>query len=115
MVLVRVRGVRGRGAARTSSLHFLSDPQTREVSLLFDFLDTSGDGLIGPDELEAAIRTVCEPYFDRPLKEISLGMVLTPGPNMIYLISRSISQGRAAGMVWRPRQGRAPGGPEQGV
>jgi ubiquinone biosynthesis protein len=28
------------------------------------------------DELEAAIRTVCEPYFDRPLREISLGMVL---------------------------------------
>ncbi len=28
------------------------------------------------DELEAAIRTVCEPYFDRPLKEISLGMLL---------------------------------------
>ena len=28
------------------------------------------------DEFEAAIRTVCEPYFDRPLKEISLGMVL---------------------------------------
>jgi ubiquinone biosynthesis protein len=28
------------------------------------------------DELEAAIRTVCEPYFDRPLKEISLGLVL---------------------------------------
>ena len=28
------------------------------------------------DELESAIRTVCEPYFDRPLKEISLGMVL---------------------------------------
>ncbi len=28
------------------------------------------------DELEAAIRTVCEPYFDRPLKEISLGQVL---------------------------------------
>lgn len=26
--------------------------------------------------LEAAIRTVCEPYFDRPLAEISLGMVL---------------------------------------
>jgi ubiquinone biosynthesis protein len=26
--------------------------------------------------LEAAIRSVCEPYFDRPLKEISLGMVL---------------------------------------
>jgi ubiquinone biosynthesis protein len=28
------------------------------------------------DALEAAIRSVCEPYFDRPLKEISLGMVL---------------------------------------
>jgi ubiquinone biosynthesis protein len=28
------------------------------------------------DELEAAIRTVCEPYFDRPLKEISLGLLL---------------------------------------
>jgi len=28
------------------------------------------------DELESAIRAVCEPYFDRPLKEISLGMVL---------------------------------------
>lgn len=28
------------------------------------------------DELEAAIRAVCEPYFDRPLKEISLGIVL---------------------------------------
>jgi len=28
------------------------------------------------DELEAAIRSVCEPYFDRPLKQISLGMVL---------------------------------------
>ena len=28
------------------------------------------------DELEAAVRTVCEPYFDRPLKEISLGLLL---------------------------------------
>ena len=28
------------------------------------------------DELEAGIRAVCEPYFDRPLREISLGMVL---------------------------------------
>lgn len=28
------------------------------------------------DELEAAIRACCEPYFDRPLKEISLGLVL---------------------------------------
>jgi threonine/homoserine/homoserine lactone efflux protein len=30
---------------------------------------------------------------------ISLGLVLTPGPNMIYLISRSITQGPAAGLV----------------
>ncbi len=30
---------------------------------------------------------------------VSLGMVLTPGPNMIYLISRSITQGPAAGLV----------------
>lgn len=30
---------------------------------------------------------------------IALGMVLTPGPNMIYLISRSISQGRMAGLI----------------
>jgi ubiquinone biosynthesis protein len=28
------------------------------------------------DELESAIRSVCEPYFDRPLKELSLGLVL---------------------------------------
>jgi threonine/homoserine/homoserine lactone efflux protein len=30
---------------------------------------------------------------------VSFGLVLTPGPNMIYLISRSITQGSAAGMV----------------
>ncbi|NYF34622.1 LysE family translocator [Stenotrophomonas sp. JAI102] len=30
---------------------------------------------------------------------ISLGMVLTPGPNMLYLISRSICQGRTAGLI----------------
>jgi threonine/homoserine/homoserine lactone efflux protein len=30
---------------------------------------------------------------------ISLGMVLTPGPNMIYLISRSITQGWGAGLI----------------
>src|SRR5665647_690975 len=28
------------------------------------------------DELESAIRSVCEPYFDRPLKDFSLGIVL---------------------------------------
>jgi threonine/homoserine/homoserine lactone efflux protein len=30
---------------------------------------------------------------------IALGMVLTPGPNMAYLVSRSVCQGRAAGLV----------------
>lgn len=30
---------------------------------------------------------------------IALGMVLTPGPNMVYLISRSISQGPMAGLI----------------
>lgn len=30
---------------------------------------------------------------------ICLGMVLTPGPNMIYLVSRSICQGPIAGLV----------------
>jgi threonine/homoserine/homoserine lactone efflux protein len=30
---------------------------------------------------------------------VALGMVLTPGPNMMYLVSRSISQGRRAGLV----------------
>ena len=30
---------------------------------------------------------------------VAFGMVLTPGPNMIYLISHSIVQGRAAGLI----------------
>jgi threonine/homoserine/homoserine lactone efflux protein len=30
---------------------------------------------------------------------VALGLVLTPGPNMIYLVSRSITQGRRAGMI----------------
>ena len=30
---------------------------------------------------------------------VALGMVLTPGPNMAYLVSRSVCQGRAAGLV----------------
>ncbi|MER6025253.1 LysE family translocator [Streptomyces sp. NPDC001851] len=30
---------------------------------------------------------------------VALGMVLTPGPNMVYLVSRSITQGRRAGMI----------------
>jgi threonine/homoserine/homoserine lactone efflux protein len=30
---------------------------------------------------------------------VATGMVLTPGPNMIYLVSRSIAQGRRAGLL----------------
>ncbi|PBC66192.1 threonine/homoserine/homoserine lactone efflux protein [Streptomyces sp. TLI_235] len=30
---------------------------------------------------------------------VSFGMVMTPGPNMIYVVSRSVSQGRRAGMI----------------
>jgi threonine/homoserine/homoserine lactone efflux protein len=30
---------------------------------------------------------------------VALALVLTPGPNMVYLVSRSICQGRAAGLV----------------
>ncbi|MCD9145105.1 LysE family translocator [Streptomyces albireticuli] len=30
---------------------------------------------------------------------IALGLVLTPGPNMIYLVSRSVTQGKRAGLV----------------
>ncbi|GAA5065990.1 LysE family translocator [Nocardia callitridis] len=29
----------------------------------------------------------------------ALGMVLTPGPNMMYLVSRTVSQGRRAGLI----------------
>ncbi|GAA1879204.1 LysE family translocator [Actinomadura bangladeshensis] len=29
----------------------------------------------------------------------ALGLVLTPGPNMMYLVSRSVTQGRRAGLV----------------
>ncbi|MGO4306563.1 LysE family translocator [Cupriavidus sp. RAF12] len=30
---------------------------------------------------------------------VALGIALTPGPNMIYLVSRSICQGRVAGLI----------------
>ncbi len=30
---------------------------------------------------------------------IELGMVLIPGPNMLYLVSRSVTQGRRAGLI----------------
>ncbi|MGS2615754.1 LysE family translocator [Micromonospora sp. LZ34] len=30
---------------------------------------------------------------------VALGLVLTPGPNMVYLVSRSVAQGRRAGLI----------------
>ena len=30
---------------------------------------------------------------------VALAMVLTPGPNMAYLVSRSICQGKRAGLI----------------
>ena len=30
---------------------------------------------------------------------VALALVLTPGPNMMYLVSRSISQARIAGLI----------------
>lgn len=30
---------------------------------------------------------------------VAIGLVLTPGPNMIYLVSRTVAQGRSAGLV----------------
>jgi threonine/homoserine/homoserine lactone efflux protein len=30
---------------------------------------------------------------------VALGLVLTPGPNMMYLVSRTLSQGRKAGLI----------------
>ena len=43
--------------------------------------------------------TMPEPTSLAAFALVALGMVLTPGPNMIYLISRSISQGRGAGLI----------------
>ena len=39
------------------------------------------------DELEAAIRSVCEPIFDRPLKDISFGRLLT----RLFAVSRQFN------------------------
>ena len=35
---------------------------------------------------------------------VSFGIVLTPGPNMTYLISRSLMQGLAAQMAFETRR-----------
>jgi threonine/homoserine/homoserine lactone efflux protein len=38
-------------------------------------------------------------HAEAAMAVVALGLVLTPGPNMIYLVSRSITQGRRAGML----------------
>ncbi len=40
-----------------------------------------------------------EPNAVLGVVSVTLGMVLSPGPNMMYLVSRSISQGRRAGII----------------
>ncbi|MBX6381969.1 MAG: LysE family translocator [Microbispora sp.] len=40
-----------------------------------------------------------EPHAVLGVVSVALGMVLSPGPNMMYLVSRSIGQGRRAGVV----------------
>jgi ubiquinone biosynthesis protein len=60
------------------------------------------------DEFEAAIRTVCEPYFDRPIKEISLGQVLM----RLFQISRRFNveiQPQLVLLQKDPAQRRRPG------
>lgn len=47
----------------------------------------------------AKIGTMIETAAVLGVAAAALGMVLTPGPNMMYLVSRSASQGRRAGLV----------------
>ena len=66
------------------------------------------------DELESAIRSVCEPYFDRPLKDFSLGLVLMRlfqtsrrfqveiQPQLV-LLQKNPAQHRRTGAPARPR------------
>lgn len=44
-------------------------------------------------------RTLVDHVAILGIAAIALGLVLTPGPNMIYLVSRSITQGRKAGLI----------------
>jgi len=45
------------------------------------------------------LRPVISPAAGVGIALVALGLVLTPGPNMLYLVSRSITQGRGAGLV----------------
>ena len=39
------------------------------------------------------------PAAEAGIALVALGLVLTPGPNMLYLVSRSLTQGRRAGLI----------------
>ena len=65
-------------------------------------------GWVPPDtrELEGAVRAVCEPYFDRPLSEISLGQVLLRlFPNLAALQCRDPAAAGAAAEDAAQRRG----------
>ncbi|MGW2371179.1 LysE family translocator [Kitasatospora sp. NPDC001683] len=59
-----------------------------------DELTSFASALGAPDALRAV-----DGHAVLGIAAVALGMVLSPGPNMIYLVSRSISQGRRAGLV----------------
>ena len=42
---------------------------------------------------------VVSPAAAAGIAMVGLGLVLTPGPNMLYLVSRSVTQGRRAGLI----------------
>ncbi len=42
---------------------------------------------------------VVDPSAAAGIALIALGLVLTPGPNMLYLVSRALTQGRRAGLI----------------
>ena len=42
---------------------------------------------------------IVSPSAEAGIALVALSLVLTPGPNMIYLVSRSIVQGRKAGLI----------------
>lgn len=43
--------------------------------------------------------SVVDPGAAAGIALVALGLVLTPGPNMLYLVSRSLTQGRKAGLI----------------
>ncbi|MFH7598747.1 LysE family translocator [Streptomyces racemochromogenes] len=46
-----------------------------------------------------ALTSAVDPSGMLGIAAVATGMVLTPGPNMLYLVSRSLTQGRRAGLM----------------